>query len=246
MDRALAVIRFLQRERRASFGELYEELAPISRTTLSALLSSLKRLEEVEHVGREYMPARGVLGAGDIQFYELPRKVRARTQSVLTRVARESSHACAIFARVGTMTMRIVDQCNLPDGDWRFSPVGYEWPLVPFHGFAKVFLADSDPELARSCYGRWNRHLRPELIPGSWEDFAKQLGRIRKKGYALEYQEESREILRLAAPIHESSRREVRFVVGIVARNVYLLEADECLRILLPAAKELSSVLGDL
>lgn len=27
-------------------------------------------------------------------------------------------------ARVGSMTMKIVDQYNLPDGDWCFSPVG--------------------------------------------------------------------------------------------------------------------------
>ena len=245
MIRALSIVRFLQRERRARFGELLEELAPISRATLAALLAELVDQGEIEHVGREYRPSRGVFSPGEIHFYELSSRVREQSQMILERAARDSDHACALFARVGPMTMKIVDEFNLPDGDWRFSPVGYEWPLVPFHGFAKVFLAHADTATVQSCYGRWKRQLRPELVPGSWEDFAKQLVRIRSKGYALEYQEESAEILRLVVPVWDRPGQSLRFAVGFVARNIYLLEVEECLQILLPAAEELAAVLAD-
>lgn len=99
-------------------------------------------------------------------------------------------------------------------------------------------------QVAETCFNQWKRHLLPELIPDSKDNFSHQLERICKKGYALEYQEETSAILRLAVPVPEPSREPIRFAVGFVARNIYLLEVEDCLQILTRCAEELSGILG--
>lgn len=244
LERAIRIIRHLQQGREASFGELQVLLSPVSPTTLSGLLKELTRLGEIERSGRTYRPSRGVLSAGDINFYELPARIRRNTQEILAKTATSANHACALFARVGAMTMKIVDQHNLTGAHRTFSPVGYEWPLVPFHGFAKVFLAHSDRETAKACYDRWASHLRAELVAPSWKTFDRQLTVIREQGYALEYQEEDRALMRLAMPVTVQGSGDVRFAVGLVARNIYLIDRERCLPIVSSAAKELGTVLG--
>lgn len=240
LSRAFTIIEHLQHSGSSSFGELHQALMPISQTTLSKLLAELVDLGEVEHVGRDYRAARKDSAGNELHGYELPSSMRQRSQEILKETAEQTGHACALFARVGAMTMKIVDQYNLEKPHWRFAPVGYEWPLVPFHGFAKVFLAYSPEDIAVSCYDRWSRHLKPNLIPESQAAFTKQLSDIRKKGYALEYQEELSSILRLVVPVHDAARNNVSFAIGLVARYIYLLEVDDCLNVLLEKAARLS------
>jgi DNA-binding IclR family transcriptional regulator len=244
LERALRIIRHLQREREAAFGDLQALLAPVSPTTLSGLLRELIRLGEIERIGRAYRPAHGVLSAGDINFYELPASVRKNTQAILARTATSADHACALFARVGAMTMKIVDQHNLAGAHRTFSPVGYEWPLVPFHGFARVLLAYSGKDIAKACYDRWASHLRPGLVAPSWAAFEKQLASVREQGFALEYQEEDRLLMRLAVPVPVQGWKGVFFAVGLTARNIHLIDWERCLPIVRQAAADLGVVLA--
>jgi DNA-binding IclR family transcriptional regulator len=243
LERAFKVLEHLHRTGGSSFGELLFLLEPISPTTLSKLLQELIRLGKVRRDARQYHISQQQVSRGDLRAYQLPDAVRQRSQAVLEETAKKSGHACALFARVGGTTMKIVDQYNLEKPHWSFSPIGYEWPLVPFHGFAKVFLAHMDLEHARTCYRMWERFLKPELLAANWERFAQQLAMIRQRGYALEYQEELSTILRLVVPVSLAGSNDIRFAVGLVARSVYLLEVDACLQILQQCAVKLSSEL---
>ncbi len=244
LERALKVVRFLNYRGVASFGELLEALAPVSRGTLAALLKEMVALGELTHQGRSYGLAEGVLSPPGIRFRSLPETLRAQTQVILKNTAQETGHACALFSRVGRMTMSIADQHNLGGAHWNFSHIGSEWPLVPFHGFAKVFLAYAEEAIVKNCYARWSHNLKPELVPATWEAFCGQLSSVRRKGYALEYQEESKAILRLAVPVRLPGREDVPYVLGLVARSVYLLEMDKCLPPLLVAADALTRTLS--
>jgi len=241
LGRAVQVLRFLQLQPEASFGELLKVLEPVSRTTLSALLRELIELGELEHHGRSYRLADGMFSHRGLLFNQLPEGLRKRTQAVLAQTASETGHACALFARVGQVTMKIVDQHNLGGAHWSFAPIGHEWPLVPFHGFAKVFLAHADEAVMHSCYTRWSRFLRSDLLPPTLEALAAQLAAIREKGYALEYREELKAILRLVVPVWLPGYENVQYAVGLVARYVYLLEVDDCL----PPLQRAASALGD-
>ena len=240
LSRAFTIIEHLQQSGSSSFGELHQVLMPISQTTLSKLLAELVELRKVEHVGRTYRLVWKDSALDQRHDYKLPASMRQRSQEILKETAEQTGHACALFARVGITTMKIVDQYNLEKPHWSFSPIGYEWPLVPFHGFAKVFLAYGPKNIAASCYDRWSRHLKHELIPESQSTFDKQLSEIRNKGYALEYQEELSSILRLVVPVHNAACDDVPFAIGLVARYIYLLEVDDCLSVLREKASRLS------
>lgn len=243
LSRALTVMRHLRHQGSARFEELAALLAPASRTTVSGLLRELERTGEIEHRGRFYLPAQGNLFGAGTNIYELPTALRARTHPVLERLCANTGHASALFARVGVATMKIMDEHRPQESDWRFLPAGVEWPLVPFHGFAKVFIAYASEDHARQCYGRWRRHLRPELCEKDWDAFARQLETIRRRGYALEYQEELAAILRLAVPVFLSGPGPVCFTVGLVARFIHLLDVEGWLGYLRAAADELREIL---
>lgn len=243
VTRTLALMRHLQEQGAARFEELVSLLNPISRTTLSGLLAELVREGELEQRGRLYLPAQGNLLAAGTNIYRFPEGLKARTFPLLDELSQQTGHACALFARVGVMTMKIMDQAASPDADWRFSSTGYEWPLVPFHGFAQLFLAYATPEHARLSYQRWSRHLRPGLCEDSWTAFAGKLRTIRRRGYALEYQEELPVLLRLVVPLHRREGKPVCFALGLVARSVYLLELKRYLPLLRTTSAKLEEAL---
>ncbi len=243
LDRALTVMRHLREQGAARFEELVRLLSPVSRTTVSSLLGELERRGEIEHRGRFYTLTQGNLLAAGTNIYELPAALKAQTHPVLEEVSRRTGHASALFARVGVMTMKIMDEFRPEGSDWQFSPAGVEWPLVPFHGFAKVFLAHAREDLARACHWRWRKHLRPDLCEQDWPDFQRQLKTIRRHGYALEYQEEMSAILRLAVPVFLSGPEPVYFAVGLVARFIYLLDMESWLGVLDEAAQKLQQTL---
>ena len=246
LKRALSIVCYLQNNQSATFSDLLEALSPVARTTLSTILKELVAEGEIEHVGRSYLSAQGSFASHEIEAYRLPERIRQKTQKILSHAGTETQHACAIFARVGRTTMKIVDQYKPAESDWDFSQIGYEWPLVPFHGFAKVFLAHSEEAVVHDCFCRWKSHLLPELAPDTWQDFREQLQRVKDSGYALEYKEERQTILRLAVPVVESQRKEIRFSVGFVARSAYLLEIEKYVAVLERAALELSETLKEL
>jgi DNA-binding IclR family transcriptional regulator len=246
--RSFSVIHHLQTQGEARFTDLVRLLAPISRTALSHLLNSLEEIGELERCERRYRlaPTAAALAGGDRAIYVLPPALRAKTHAVLERVAQDCRHSCALFARVGGSTMKIMDQHNLPQPHWPFGPVGCEWPLVPFHGFARVFLAHAPESVARECYQRWLPYLGPNVrLAASHKSFVAELAKVRRHGYAIEYKDEAAPLLRVAVPISCGDSGELRFAVGVVANYVYLLEVDRCLEVLRPAARDLAEVLKD-
>src|SRR5687767_10783979 len=143
IERSFRVVHHLKAVGEARFTDFAELLAPISRTTLSHLLGSLEEIGEVERCGRLYRlaPTAAAISGNERTIYSLPPALRNVTHPIIERMALDMMHSCALFARVGASTMKIMDAHNLPDPHWPFTPIGYEWPLVPFHGFAQVFLA---------------------------------------------------------------------------------------------------------
>lgn len=241
LNRAFIIMEYLKERGEASFGNILEHLHPISRTTLSSLLKELIRLKKITRNGRRYqvkIPHRLDID----QSTALTDERLSQVQEQLKHTAQEGGHACALFARVGASTMKIMAMHNLNDTDWNFSKVGTEWPLIPFHGFAKIFLAYSESEVSHNCYHRWSRLLRADLLPGSLEHYLDELTQIRQNGYALEYKEELSSILRLTLPVW-TGEAQPRFVLGYVARAAYLLEFKKCLITLNQASKEISEIL---
>lgn len=245
LQRALKIIRHLQLMGGSRFGELHSVMAPLSKTTLSRLLGELADAGEVAREGRFYHACFGAMGQHHLSASALPPDLLSSTQAVLRRTADEVGHSCALFARVGRTTMRIVDRHNLEGAHWQFAEVGREWPFVPFHGFAKVFLAHSDDPLALQCYRDWTRYLQPDLVPDSEEIYVRQLAGVRAKGYALEYREESMSLLRIAVPVWIGGGERPSYAFGCAARSVYLLEVDRCLPVILQGAVALGRLLDN-
>jgi DNA-binding IclR family transcriptional regulator len=243
--RSFTVIHYLKAHGEARFTDLVRHLIPVSRSALSHLLSSLVEIGEVERHGRLYRlaPASTALIGNDRSIYALPPALLSRTRPIMEKTALELMHSCALFAPVGTSTMKIMDEHNLVGAHWPFTPTGYEWPLVPFHAFARVFLAHASEAVARDCYVRWHPYLQPHLRMDSYRQFRTELDKIRKQGYAVDNKDEVSTIMRVVVPVHLPDDKELRFAIGIVANFVYLLQVKSCLRILRATAQEVAGVL---
>lgn len=246
VDRSVRLLSHLKMHGTARFKDLAALFGPISHTALSLLLRSLVETGQIVRVGRNYQLASDsvVLGGTGRSIYQLPPVLREQADAILMATARELNHSCALFARVGVSTMKIVAEHNLPGTLIHFTPLGYEWPLMPFHGFAQVFLAHEATEvLARDCYYRWRPYLQTHLQAASYKQFRTRLARIRKQGYAVEYKEESGTLMRMVLPVPVPPEPGLRFAVGIVAQPVYLLDVDRCVPRLRQAAEELARLL---
>jgi DNA-binding IclR family transcriptional regulator len=241
--RSILVIRHLKTRPVAQFKDLARELAPISSTALSKLLQALVAAGELVHNGRIYAlsPTAASTAGGAQGIYSLPLDIKASAQNLLEQAANDTMHSCAMFGWVGNSTMKILAEHNLPG--WLFSPVGYEWPLVPFHGFAQVFLAYGPEVLARDCFYRWYPYLQTHEQFANYPAFLSRLRNIRKAGYAVEYRGELPDILRLAVPVHISGSELPRYAVGISANAVCLLELEKCLKTLYQVASDLARLL---
>lgn len=244
--RSFILVHHLKTTGEARFTDIARLLHPISRTALSHLLDTLVNIGELERHGRLYRLAAGAaaISGHERTIYALPHSLQAQTHAVLERTALEIMHSCALFARVGTSTMKIMDEHNLAQPHWPFTPVGYEWPLVPFHGFSRVFLAYAPEAVARDCYVRWYPYLRPNVRTATYKLFRAELDRIRHQGYAIEYKNELSTIMRVVVPVQLPHDGNLRFAVGLVANFVYLLHVKSCLQSLRTAANELAGILA--
>jgi len=246
--RSFAVVHYLQLHGEARFTDFVRLLTPISRTALSHLLTSLEEVGELERNGRFYRlaPTASCVSGSERAIYALPPALKSQTNAIIERAASRCGHSCALFARVGASTMKIMDEHNLDTPHWPFGPVGCEWPLVPFHGFARVLLAYAPEYVARECYRRWAPYLLPNprvRIAATEDAFLAELAKVRRHAYAIEYKDEVAPLMRVALPVTLPEHGELRFSVGIVAKFVYLLEVDSCLGSLRDAARELADVL---
>lgn len=247
--RSFLVIHHLKTQGTTRFTDLVHLLYPISRTALSHLLSSLEEIGELERDGRFYRlaPNAAALAGSERTIYDLPPALLAQTRPLITQCSQELNHSSALFARVGNSTMKIMDRHNLADASPAFAKVGSEWPLVPTHGFARLFLAHASESMARKSYHDWLPYLQPipqVRLPASDNAFCAELAKIRRQGYALEYKEEIQPVMRLALPVQLPDCREVRFAVGIVANFVYLLDIESYIASLGRIAAELAKVLA--
>lgn len=246
VDRGFQVVQYLAKHEEARFKHFVELLKPISRTTLSHLLDSLEAIGEIEHSGRTYRlaPASVALANRSYTTYALPSVLHHAVQAVLRGVSERVGHSCALFARVGVSTMKIMDAHNLAPPHWIFNSPGYEWPLVPFHGFAQVFLAYGSSGDMREAFSRWHASLLPIVQWESDRPFQERLHEVITKGYAVEYREEVPNLMRLAVPVRLPDDKHLRFVVGIAANYVYLVESQKCVEALQKAATELTVILS--
>lgn len=247
INRSVRVLAHLRQHGPARFKDFAALLAPISPTALSLLLSSLIETGELVRDGRVYHLALTsvALPGNRHPLYRLPARLRLHCDEILASAARDLRQSCAMFARVGTSTMKIVSECNLPNRPTRFAPLGYEWPLVPFHGFAQTFLAyETNEDLARDVYYRWRPYLHPQRIAASYRQFSTRLRAIRRQGFTIEYKEETGTLMRIVVPVRLEPEPRLRFAVGLVAHPLYLLEVDRCVKRLLESASDLSQVMA--
>lgn len=247
INRSVRLLAHLQRHGTARFKDLAALLAPISPTALSLLLHSLIETGELVRNGRDYLlaPTSVALPRARPSLYRLPASLRVRCDHILQDAAQDLRQSCALFARVGASTMKIVSEHNLANLPTRFAPLGYEWPLVPFHGFAQTFLAfESNEDLARDVYYRWRPYLAPQRLAPSYRLFSARLRAIRKQGFALEYKEETGSLMRIVVPVRLEPEPHLRFAVGLVAHPVYLLNMERCVARLKECAAALRPVLA--
>ncbi len=246
--RSFQVVHHLMSQGETRFTDLAHILAPISRTGLSHLLASLKEIGELEHDGRKYRltPTAASLAGQAGAIYSLPPSLTAQIHPIVERTAAALGHSCALFALVGKSTMKVLDSHNLPVPHQAFPATDDELPLMPFHGFAQLFLSHAPESVALECYRYWLPYLQPNpgvrLAPTE-EAFLAELRKIRRLGHALEYRAEVRPVLRVAVPVPVPDLPEVRFAVGIVANFVYLLEVEAQIGALRAAAVEMAEVM---
>lgn len=246
VDRGFRIVQFLATKGEARFKDFLTLLKPISRTTLSKLLSSLEEIRQIEHTGRIYRlsPASIVLHDHDYATYTLSPALQREVQPAIKHAATRTGHSCALFARVGASTMKIMAAHNLGHPHWSFSPIGYEWPLVPFHSFAQILLAYSSDLEAKEAFSRWQPSLLSICRSENDQLFRAKLQEVRQRGYSVEYREEVSNLMRIAVPVRLPGEAQVRFAVGIAANFVYLIESKKCVETLRATANELAGILA--
>lgn len=217
LARGLKLLHHLAHHGPSRFKDLAELLMPISPASQMRLLQTLLELGEVEKEGSSYR----IAGSGLFESsrfadpFTLSPDARRQMAEKVRQMAHATSYSAALFAWVSTGTMKMISSYAPIGTEVRYRPEGQEWPLMPVHDFAQVFLAYAPDFYREDAYFRWHRFLNVESRMGDFEAFLERLERIRARGYTLS--DETRHSHgSLVVPIRLHQETVPRFALGIL------------------------------
>lgn len=187
LNRGLKVLHHLVENRTARFKDISKLLDPISPASQMRLLRTLVSLGEVEKEGNQYrLSASSIFRmATSPHPFALRREVHDQLEDIVRKLARDTSYPAALFGWITPGTIIILNSYSPIGSDTQYRPAGEEWPLIPFHDFAQLFLAFAPGFLREDAFFRWNPYLKDDYKGKDYQSFIDRLNSIKEQGYTV-------------------------------------------------------------
>ncbi len=187
LERGLKILHHLVQYKTARFKDLTELLDPISPASQMRLLRTLTELGEVEKVNNYYqLSANSVFRtAASPHPFALRLEVDAELDGIVRELARDTSYSAALFGWITPGSIIILNTYSPIGRSIKYRPAGEEWPLIPFHDFAQLFLAYAPGFVREDAFFRWNPYLKEEYKSLDYQAFIKRLNNIREQGFTI-------------------------------------------------------------
>ena len=220
LNRGLKILHHLVENRSARFKDIAELLQPISPASQMRLLRTLTDLGEVEKDNSLYRLSSSSIFrmATSPHPFALRREVSQRLDDEIRMLARDTSYPAALFGWITPGTIVILNSYSPVGSDTQYRPAGEEWPLVPFHDFAELFLAYAPGFLREDAFFRWNPYLNDNYKEKDFPSFIERLNAIREQGYTVSELVPST-FGSLVKPVFLHGEELPRFSVGVLASD---------------------------
>lgn len=187
LNRGLKVLHHLVESRAARFKDISKVLEPISPASQMRLLRTLVDLGEIEKDGNQYrLSASSIFRmATSPHPFALRREVHDQVETIIRKLARDTSYPAALFGWITPGTIIILNSYSPVGSDTQYRPAGEEWPLIPFHDFAQLFLAFAPGFLREDAFFRWNPYLKEAYKGDDYQSFIDRLNMIKEQGHTV-------------------------------------------------------------
>ncbi len=220
LNRGLRVLHHLVENRSARFKDIAQVLDPVSPASQMRLLRTLVQLGEVEKVNNLYRLSSSSIFrmASSPHPFALRREVSTGLDDVIRRLARETSYPAALFGWITPGTIMILNSYSPVGSDTQYRPAGEEWPLIPFHDFAQLFLAYAPEFMREDAFFRWNPYLNENFKSKDFQAFVDRLNLIKEQGFTVS-DVISEKFGSVVSPILLHGEELPRFAVGVLAND---------------------------
>jgi len=220
LSRGLKVLHHLIENRSARFKDLAQVLDPVSPASLMRLLKTLTQLGEVEKEGNQYRLNSSSMFrlATSPHPFALRREVSTNLDDIIRRLARETSYPAALFGWITPGTIMILNSYSPVGSDTQYRPAGEEWPLIPFHDFAQLFLAYAPEFMREDAFFRWNPYLNENFKSKDFQAFIDRLNLIKGQGYTVSNVIDQ-SFGSVVSPISLHGEELPRFALGVLAND---------------------------
>ncbi len=247
LNRGLRVLHHLVENRTARFKDISALLDPISPASQMRLLRTLVSLGEVEKDGNQYrLSASSIFRmATSPHPFALRREVHDQLEGIVRKLARDTSYPAALFGWITPGTIIILNSYSPVGSDTQYRPAGEEWPLIPFHDFAQLFLAYAPGFLREDAFFRWNPYLKDAYKANDFQNFIDRLNMIKGQGHTVS-DEISETFGSVVQPVFLHEEAIPRFAIGVLMSDKPSREKISAqLKILNGTAKEISGILKE-
>ena len=220
LNRGLKILHYLVENKSARFKDISQLLDPISPASQMRLLKTLTKLGEIEKADNLYrLTSSSVFRmAAAPHPFSLRGEVNSQLDNIVRGVARETSYPAALFGWITPGTIIILNSYSPVGSTTQYRPAGEEWPLIPFHDFAQLFLAYAPEFLREDAFFRWNPYLNDEYKGKDYQSFINRLNGIKTQGYTVsELINES--FGSIVKPVFLHGEPLPRFAVGVLASD---------------------------
>jgi len=205
-DRAVAILDAFTADRTELGVSEIARITGLSRSTVHRLLVTLRRHELVQQLPNSSNYALGphLLRLAQIAFSNI--NLQSAARGTMIRLRDQCNETVGLHTRLGTATRTVLDQVESSQPLRRtYTEVGMSIPI--YQGApGKILLAFSPEELQEEILGGQLEPATPRSITDP-KKLRAELGRTRKNGYALSFEERVPGISTLAVPIFDHTGR---------------------------------------
>lgn len=220
LNRGLQVLRYLVEHRSARFKDIANVLDPISPASQMRLLRTLAELGEIEKDNNKYRLSSSSMFrvATSPHPFALRQEISNQLDDIVRRHARETSYPTALFGWITPGTIMILNSYSPVGSDTQYRPAGEEWPLIPFHDYAQLFLAYAPDFMREDAFFRWNPYLNDDFKSENFQAFVDRLNTIHEQGFTVS------EVIgdtfgSIVQPVVIHGESLPRFAVGVLASD---------------------------
>ena len=183
----MQVLRYLVEHRSARFKDIAKVLDPISPASQMRLLRTLADLGEIEKNNNKYRLSSTSMFrvATSPHPFALRQEISNQLDDIIRRLARQTSYPAALFGWITPGTIMILNSYSPVGSDTQYRPAGEEWPLIPFHDFAQLFLAYAPDFMREDAFFRWNPYLNDAFKSANFQAFVNRLNTIQEQGFTI-------------------------------------------------------------